>query len=155
MINPDYSDLFASLNTAEVRYLVVGAYAVAYHSVPRATKDLDVWVEPTRDNAERLTQALKRFGAPLANVSPADFFTEGTVFQIGVAPNRIDILTAIGGVGFGEAWSGRLSTSYGDQPIWVIGLEDLIRNKKAVGRHRDLADVEELERLLDPSSPEG
>lgn len=144
-VNPDFRDLFASFNAAEVRYLVVGAYAVTFHSRPRFTKDLDVWVEPTRENARRTYAALKDFGAPLADVREADFANEDLVFQIGVEPNRIDIVMGIAAVDFAGAWERRVAGRYGDCPVQFISREDLITNKRAAGRPQDLADAAWLE----------
>jgi hypothetical protein len=144
-VNPDFRDLFFELNAAEARYLVVGAYAVTFHSRPRFTKDLDVLVDPTPENAARVHAALRAFGAPLKDVTPKDLATPGIVFQIGVAPNRIDILTSIGAVEFGPAWKRRVDSTYGDCAIHVLSREDLIANKRAVGRPQDLVDLRELE----------
>ena len=145
-VNPDFRDLFAALNAAAARYLLVDGYAVAFHAAPRFTKDLDVWTEPTPANAARVAEALRAFGAPLQDLSLADLERAGLVFQIGVPPNRIDIVTSIDGVEFAEAWRGRAETSYGEQYVPVIGRAELIRNKRASGRPQDLLDVELLER---------
>jgi hypothetical protein len=146
MVNRDFRDLFAALNDAGVKYLVVGAHAVAFHSEPRFTKDLDIWVEATPENARRVMQALTVFGAPLEGVSAQDFATPAVTFQIGVAPNRIDVTTTIDGVSFEEAWPDRAISQYGDQPISLIGRRDLLANKRAAGRPQDLLDVALLER---------
>lgn len=146
MINPDFRDLFSALNAAEARYLVVGAYAVTFHARPRFTKDLDVWVGRAPDNAARVWQALAAFGAPMAEVRPEDFSRPDTVFQIGVVPNRIDVLTTIEGVEFAPAWERRVRSEYGDQVLWVLSRSDLITNKRALARPQDLEDVRELER---------
>src|SRR5690242_1720371 len=103
--NQDFKDLFVALSARNAEFIVVGAHAVMVHTEPRYTKDLDVWVRPTLENAERVYRALQDFGAPLANLAPNDLATPGTVFQIGIAPNRIDILTAIDGVQFDDAWN--------------------------------------------------
>jgi hypothetical protein len=145
-INPDFSDLFAALNAAGARYLLVGGYALAVHSVPRFTKDLDVWIDPTPENAPRVIDALRAFGAAMASLQEADLARAGIVFQIGVPPNRIDIVTAIEGVHFSDAWPARVITRYGDQSIAVIGRAHLIANKRATGRPQDLLDAEVLER---------
>jgi hypothetical protein len=144
-VNPDFRDLFAALNAAEARYLLVGGYAVAFHAQPRFTKDLDVWTEPTPENATRVLAALRAFGAPIGDLSVEDLARPGIVFQMGVPPNRIDIVTAIDGVSFADAWPGCNATTYGDQPVPVIGKADLIRNKRASGRPQDLLDVASLE----------
>lgn len=144
MLNPDYSDMLSAFADAEVDYLVIGAYALAVHGHPRATGDLDLWVRPTSDNAERVLKALSAFGAPLRAVSREDFETADTVFQIGVSPRRIDILTTIEGVQFDEAWPDRLEIEVEDVPVSVIGREHFIQNKEALGRSQDRADVERL-----------
>lgn len=140
----DFTDLLRALCEAEARFLVVGAYAVTFHSRPRATGDLDLWVEPTADNAARVRTALAAFGAPLHDLTEADLQTPGVVFQIGVAPRRIDLLTSLTGVGFEEAWRERVAGRIGDVACPFLGREHLIRNKKALGRPRDLADLELL-----------
>ena len=145
-VNSDFRDLFAALNAAGARYLLVGGYAVAFHAEPRFTKDLDVWTEPEPENARRVLDALRAFGAPLQELSAGDLARPGIVFQIGVPPNRIDVVTSIDGVTFDAAWPDRVETSYGDQPMFVIGRACLIRNKRAAGRPQDLIDVVALER---------
>jgi hypothetical protein len=145
-INPDFSDLFASLNAAGARYLLVGSYALAIHAQPRFTKDLDVWVSPDPENARRVINALTEFGAPMASLTVADLAAPGLVFQIGIPPNRIDVLTAIDGVSFDEAWSRHVVVTYGPHDIAVIGKADLIRNKRATGRAQDALDADTLER---------
>jgi hypothetical protein len=146
MLNRDFSDLFAAFDEAGVEYLVVGAHAVAFHAEPRFTKDLDVWVNPSPANAARVLAALRQFGAPLAGVSEADFAAPGVTLQLGVAPNRIDIATAVDGVAFAEAWPNRIASRYGDEAIWIIGRDDLVANKRAAGRAQDLLDLQTLEK---------
>lgn len=138
-------DLLAEFNAQGVEFLVVGAHALAAHGHVRATKDLDVWVRPTAENAARVIRALRSFGAPLQDLETRDLTEPGTIFQIGVAPVRIDIVTSISGVRFDEAWPRRLCTRFADQPVGVLSREDLIRNKRAAGRTQDLADAEWLE----------
>src|SRR6266545_1232502 len=130
-LNPDFRDLFAAFNAARVKYLLVGGYALAFHGRPRFTKDLDVWLDPESENARRAYAALETFGAPLHELSVNDLERPGLIFQIGVAPNRIDVLTAVDGVTFAEAWSDRQETRYSDQTVPVIGLQHLIKNKRA------------------------
>jgi predicted nucleotidyltransferase len=149
MLNPDFKDMLSALSAEGVEFLVVGAYAMAAHGIPRATGDLDFWVRPSEENARKVMEALERFGAPTQGISVEDFNVPDTVFQIGIAPSRIDLLTAVDGVTFDEAWSRRIHVKLGSVEVPVIGLEELIRNKEAVGRLRDLADVEELQRLRD------
>jgi hypothetical protein len=144
-MNRDFRDLLAEFNAHSVEFLVVGAHALAAHGHVRATEDLDVWVRPDPQNAKRVLNALKAFGAPLHDLTEKDLATPGVVFQIGVAPLRIDILTAIDGVDFADAWAGRLITTFADQPTAVLSREHLIKNKRAAARTQDLADVEKLE----------
>jgi hypothetical protein len=140
-MNRDFVEMLAALCAAGVEFLVVGAYAMAAHGLPRATGDIDLWVRPTRANAERVVRALQTFGAPLFGLTVEDLLRLDTVFQIGVAPSRIDILTGITGVSFEEAWPNRLTVTIDEQSVPVIGLADLIRNKTATGRARDQADL--------------
>jgi hypothetical protein len=143
-VNPDFRDLLLALRNEGARYLVVGAYAVIYHTEPRYTKDLDLWVEPTPENAERIWRALAKFGAPLERVDQADFANERLVFSMGIEPNRIDILMGIEGLTFSRAWKRRIRSSYGGVPVCVLGKADLIKAKLAAGRPADLLDVASL-----------
>ena len=149
----DFRDLLRAFIDHEVRFLVVGAYALAVLGRPRATGDLDVWIESAADNAARAYEALHQFGAPLHDLTRADLSTPGTVFQIGLPPLRIDILTQITGVGFADAWTRREQGIFGDLSVPVIGREDFIRNKRALGRLKDLADAESLEASRAPKLP--
>jgi hypothetical protein len=133
------------LCAAGVEFLLVGAHALAVYGRPRATGDLDLWVRPTRENAPRVMQALKAFGAPSFDLTVEDLSTPENVFQIGVAPCRIDLLTTISGVDFETAWNHRTTLEIDGLSIPCIGRADLVANKRAVGRPRDLADVAELE----------
>jgi hypothetical protein len=146
-VNPDFRDLLSAFNAAEVRYLVVGAYAVGVHGHPRATKDLDVWVEASAENASRIITALRAFGAPMGNLSQADFESVGTGFMMGLPPRRIDVLTQISGVRFEDASPRAVTARFDGVPTRVIGLEDLVANKRSAARQQDLADVSALERL--------
>ena len=143
-MNPDFEALLEELNAAEARYLVVGAYALALHARPRATGDLDVWVEPTAENAARIHRALRAFGAPLADLSVADLVGPDLVYQIGVPPRRVDILTSLSGLDFARSWPHRVRASLGRVACDFLSRADLITNKRAVGRPRDLADLEDL-----------
>jgi hypothetical protein len=143
-MNPDFVDLLRAFAVAEVRCLIVGAYALAHHGRPRATGDLDVWVDPTPANAARVMRALAAFGAPLHDLRDDDFSRPGIVFQMGVPPGRIDILTELTGVSFDEAWSARDPGRFGDLAVDFIGRDAFIRNKRATGRIKDLGDVEGL-----------
>ncbi len=146
-INSDYKDLLAAFNAAKVEFLVVGAHALAAHGHPRYSEDFDVWVRPSEDNAVRVYEALSRFGAPMDRVSVSDFVNDDLIFQIGVAPIRIDVITSISGVTWEEAWPQKISATYGGIPVFVLGRETLIVNKRASGRRKDLIDIETLKRL--------
>ena len=140
----DFSELLASFVEHRVEFLVVGAYAVAFHGRPRMTGALDLLVEPTRENAARVMRALDAFGFGDVGLSESDFVTPDTVVQLGVAPVRIDLLTSITGVSWEEAWGARVSADFAGTPVFVLGLEQLRRNKLATGRAQDRADVEAL-----------
>ena len=144
-MSPDFRDLLSTFNAHGVEYLVVGAYALAAHGRVRATGDLEVWIRPESLNAQRVMKALAEFGAPLQSLSTADLVQPGIVFQIGVAPLRIDILTSIDAVNWDDAWNTRVTTQYFDQSITVLSAAHLIRTKRAVGRTQDVADAEWLE----------
>jgi len=144
-LSPDFKELLLAFNAHNVEYLVVGAHALAAHGHVRATKDLDVWVRPTQQNAQRVLKALLDFGAPLGDLSIEDLSKPGTIFQIGIPPLRIDLITEIDGVDFADAWPDRFETGFGGLPAFVISRRHLIINKKAAARLQDLADVEKLE----------
>jgi hypothetical protein len=144
-MNPDFVDLLRAFSGADVRFLVVGAYALALHGRPRATGDLDVWVEASPENAPRVLRALAAFGAPLADIARADFERPGVTYQIGVPPGRIDILTELTGITFAEAWPDRIRRPFGDIDVDFIGRAAFIRNKRATGRAKDLGDLEGME----------
>lgn len=146
-VNSDFRDLFAAFNDESVDYLVVGAHAVMFYTEPRYTKDLDIWVRPSPENAQRVLRALAKFGAPLEGLVVDDFATDGTIFQIGIEPNRIDVITSIDGVTYDEATLTSTASTYGGIPIRLLGLATLITNKKAAGRAQDLLDVEKLEKV--------
>ncbi len=143
-INSDYRDLLRSLNAAGVRYLVVGGYAVMIHTEPRYTKDLDVWVEPEATNAQALLRALAAFGAPVKELTAADFTQPDTFYQIGIDPVRIDILTSIRGVEFAAAWERKVTVDFDGELCPVLGREDTIAAKRAAGRPQDKMDVRTL-----------
>ena len=145
MLNPDFHDMLSALSAEGAEYLLVGAYALAVHGLPRATGDMDIWVRPTPDNASRVWKALLRFGAPSGDLTIQDLEAPGTVFQIGVAPCRIDILTRITAVQFEEAWATRFETTLLGLTVPVINKELLIRNKRATDRPKDIADALWLE----------
>lgn len=144
----DWADVLACLIEADVRFLVVGAHALAVHGVPRATVDLDVWVEPSEANAQRVWAALLQFGAPLEDlgIQREDFVTPGTVVQLGMPPQRIDFLTEITGVSdFDAAYARRVTRAVADCDVPFLGRDELIENKRATGRLKDRADVQALE----------
>jgi len=143
-MNQDFVDLLRAFLAADVRFLVVGAYALAHHGRPRATGDLDVWVDAEPQNAERLMRALADFGAPLSDVTAADFARPGVVLQIGVPPGRIDVLTELTGLHFADAWPSREPGRFGSLTVDFLGRDDFIRNKQATGRAKDLGDIEGL-----------
>ncbi|MEP3480223.1 MAG: nucleotidyltransferase [Fuerstiella sp.] len=145
MFNPDFKDMLRALSDAQIDFLLVGAYAVAAHGYPRATGDLDLWVRPNSETAPRVYRVLAEFGAPLHDLAIDDLAKPGMVFQIGVEPSRIDILTAISGVDFDQAWANRLSIEMDGIELCVIGRDDLIVNKRACGRPKDIADAETLD----------
>ncbi len=146
--NRDFKDLFSALSAADARFLVVGAHAVMLYTAPRYTKDLDVWVEPTRENAERVHAALIAFGAPMSDLTVEDLAEVGTIFQMGVEPNRIDVVTSIDGVEFPGAWDRSTSSTYDGVFIRLLGIADLLANKKLVNRDQDRIDVARLEAEL-------
>jgi hypothetical protein len=148
MLDPNYSDLLSAFLAHDVRFLIVGAYALGVHGRARATMDFDVWVEPTPENAGRVLAALREFGAPLQGVTEHDLSSPGIGLHIGVPPVRIDILTQISGVDFQRAWSGRTSAIFASRECPVIGVEDMLANKRAAGRAKDAADAEELEKII-------
>jgi hypothetical protein len=139
-----FKELLQKLNEYQVRYLVVGAYAVMNYTEPRYTKDLDVWVEPTSANAERVFRALTDFGAPTSEVTVEDLTNSDLIFQIGVAPHRIDIIMAVKGLNFAEAWARRVETKFEDQTMALVCKSDLMVSKQAAGRPQDLLDLEQL-----------
>jgi predicted nucleotidyltransferase len=148
-INSDFKEMLSVFDEAKVRYLIVGGYAVGFHVEPRFTKHLDLRVSTEDDNPERVFSALARFGAPMAGVTADDFAKPGTVFQLGVPPNRIDVLNELsGGQSFEDAWKNRVESNVDGVPIQIIGVEELLHNKVAVGRAQDIQDARALKRLI-------
>lgn len=145
-MNRDFVEMLSALNATGADFLIVGAHAVAAHGYPRATGDLDIWVRSTLENAQRVRRALEEFGAPLSNLSLEDLSHPDTVFQIGVSPCRIDILTSITGVDFANAWRNKIEIQVEGLTVFCIGKQDLLQNKKATGRPQDLADASFIER---------
>ncbi|MBM3303389.1 MAG: hypothetical protein FJY85_26010, partial [Deltaproteobacteria bacterium] len=140
-------DILRALCDEKARFLIVGAYAMAAHGYPRATMDIDIWVTPSAQNADAVLRALRRFGAPLHSLTKEDLQKDDTVFQIGVAPRRIDIITTASGLQFDETYDRSLSVKMEGIEVRIPSIDDLIRNKKASGRTKDLADAEALESL--------
>src|SRR4030043_679213 len=147
MLNEDYRDILHALSDDKVKFLLVGAYALAAHGYPRATMDIDIWVMPSPQNADAVLQALRRFGAPLQNLTKEDLQKDGTIFQIGVAPRRIDIITTASGLEFEETYGRSLSVNIEGIEVHIPSIDDLICTKGASGRTKDLADAEALEFL--------
>jgi hypothetical protein len=145
LLNPDYRDILSAFIEENVEFLLVGAYALAVHGLPRATGDIDLWIERSRENGERVLRALTHFGAPVSEADLQDLLTEEMIFQIGVIPRRIDLLTSIDGVEFEEAWRERVEVDVDALRVPVISRRHLIQNKRASGRRQDQADVEWLE----------
>lgn len=144
-MNSDFKELLKIFAQYQVKYLVIGGYAVAKHAEPRYTKDLDIWINNSRANAEQIFQALKEFGAPLNDVTVEDFTIPTLVFQIGIEPSRIDILMGLKELDFDECWERRSIAKIGEIEICFISLDDLIFNKRLAGRPQDLRDAENLE----------
>jgi hypothetical protein len=141
---PDFRELLALFNAHHVEYLIVGGYALAFHGAPRFTGDLDIFVKPDAVNAQRILTALAAFGFSSVGLTPSDFERPDQVVQLGVPPVRIDLLTSITDVSWDEAWAGRIAGSYGDMPVYYLGREQFIANRRATGRTKDLADLEML-----------
>lgn len=143
--NVDLIDLLAALNDEGAKYLIVGAYAFAFHGRPRATKDVGIFVGYDPENARKVYKALVAFGAPLADLQEIDLTSAGLFYIMGRAPNQIDIITSIDGISFDEAWPDRVESTYAGVPVQFISRAGLIANKKAAGRPQDIADVAYLE----------
>ena len=144
MLNEDYKEMLQLLSEEQVDFMIVGAYALGTHGYPRATGDIDIWVKPNDINSRKLFKALARFGAPLDQIKIADFTTEGIIFQIGVIPRRIDIITKIDGVTYEEADEDKIIVEVEGLKIPVISLDKLIKNKMSTGREKDELDIKTL-----------
>ena len=144
-LNPDFKEFIQLLNAHNVRYLVVGGYAVAFHGHPRNTKDIAIWVWLDAANAEKMVQALDEFGFRSLGLTPADFLVDDQIIQLGYSPVRIDLFTTLPGVSFEECFPSRVEAQIGDTLVNFIDLENLKRNKRASGRPQDLADLANLE----------
>jgi hypothetical protein len=151
-VNRNFRDILAALSVEGAEFLVVGAYALAVHGLPRATGDLDIWVRPTDANARRVWQALLRFGAPLASMDAMDFQSPDIVFRMGLPPSQVDILTSISGLSFDEAWPNRVEYDLEGIRVFVISRGDQIRNKRRTDRPKDKLDADWLERNAPPAA---
>jgi len=143
-IQQDYKDLLQLFNAQKVEYVIVGAFSLAFHGVPRYTGDIDIYVKPEKVNAERIIHALTQFGFGSLGLKESDFTIEDQIIQLGVPPVRIDLITSLTGVSWEEVFSGCQKGSYGDVVVLFIGKEQLIKNKRATGRKKDIADLESL-----------
>ena len=152
-LQSDLREFIGLLNSNAVEYLVVGGHAVALHGYPRYTGDIDFWVRPSKENARAILAVLSAFGFESEGLKIEDFLIEGRVIQLGNPPNRIDLLTSVSGVGFEEAWATRVEALLDGLPIALVSREILVRNKRATGRAKDLADVEQLEKIASSRKP--
>lgn len=143
-MNPHFVAILRLFHDEDVEFLVIGAHALAAHGHVRATLDIDLWVRPTADNAQRVWRALERFRAPLSKMKIGDFAEPEVLYQIGLPPSRIDIMTTVTGLDFDAAWPNRITAKIGDVPVPVLGLADMRTAKRAAGRLKDLADLQEL-----------
>lgn len=144
MLNDDYKEMLQLLKSNEVRFLVVGAYAMGAYGYPRATGDMDIWILASGENSQKVFKALKEFGAPLSQINEAAFTSCDVIFQIGVAPRRIDIITSIDGVEFDQAWKHRVEIDIDGLNVPFISKPDLIKNKESTGREKDVLDAKIL-----------
>jgi hypothetical protein len=144
-LQPDFKELLGLFSKHKVECLIVGAYAMAFHGAPRYTGDLDVMLNPTSENAERVLAALEEFGFGSLGLSPEDFIRPGQVVQLGQPPLRVDLLTSLTGLSWEQAFAGRQEGKFGALPVFFLGKKELVLNKKKLGRHKDLADIESLE----------
>jgi predicted nucleotidyltransferase len=150
----NFKELLKKLNEHDVKFLIVGAYAVMKYTEPRYTKDLDIWVEPSPTNADQVFKALADFGAPMDGVTPQDFTNQELIFQIGIEPHRIDVLMAVKGLQFAEAWSQRVTSEFDGERMTLVSKDDLLVAKEAMARPQDLLDAAALRRVPDSSASE-
>ncbi len=148
MLNEDYKEMLQSLLDQKVEFIVVGAYALAAHGFPRATGDMDIWIKPNEKNSKKVYKALAQFGAPINEIREDEFSQPGLIFQIGVVPRRIDIITKIDAVEFDEADSDKIFVDIDDLKIPVLSIDKLIKNKLATGREKDLLDAKLLKKRM-------
>ena len=143
-VQQDFKELLELFNTHNVEYVIVGGYALAFHGAPRYTGDIDLLIKPDQENAQKVLNALKDFGFASLDLASNDFSSPGKVVQLGVPPVRIDIITSITGLTWEQIASNRENGTYGDVPVYYIGKQEFVTNKKAISRHKDLADIEAL-----------
>lgn len=143
-IQPDFKELLALLNAHNVDYVIVGAYALAFHGAPRFTGDIDIFVKPGPKNAESILAALQEFGFSSLDLDKSDFQQPDKVIQLGVPPVRVDLITSLTAVSWQQAYSGKIEGMYGDVPVYFLGRKEFLANKKALSRKKDLADIEAL-----------
>ena len=146
-VEKDFREFLKLLNAKRVKYLIVGGFAYSYHAEPRYTKDIDIWVDPNQENAARVVASISELWGMKPEIEPADFLRRDMMVQLGFAPVRIDIITSCSGLGFQSSWKRRVAAKYGDIDVFFISLQDLIKNKRAVGRGQDLVDVTYLEKV--------
>ncbi|MFQ6070980.1 MAG: DUF6036 family nucleotidyltransferase [Candidatus Aminicenantales bacterium] len=146
-VEKDFRDFIALLNRHEAHYLIIGGFAYSFYAEPRFTKDIDILIEQSMENAKKILKALKDFGFTNIGLTEKDFLESGQVIQLGVSPIRIDILTSIKGMDFPSFWENRVVGRYGDMDVFFISKQDLIKCKQASGRKQDLADIEKLESI--------
>jgi hypothetical protein len=143
-VEKDFKGFIESLNRNNVRYLIIGSFALSYYAEPRYTKDIDIFIDSTTSNADCLMKAVREFGFTDVELGSGDFLESDQVIQLGIAPLRIDLLTSLKGLSFADAWDRKTAGQYGDIPAFYISKQDLIDHKKLVGRKQDLADIEKL-----------
>ena len=144
LVQPDYEDMLKSLNYADVKYCIIGSFALAFHATPRYTKDMDILVEPTLANGKKIIQALNNFGFGELGLTPEDFTAKESIVQLGFEPVRIDLITSISGISFEDIWKNRVQGIYGQTKTYFISREHLIACKLNAGRPQDLLDVDVL-----------
>ncbi|MFH1724989.1 MAG: hypothetical protein ABII00_10260 [Elusimicrobiota bacterium] len=150
-VDPDFADFIAALNRNRVEYVIVGAYALAFFGAPRFTGDVDIWIRPTSSNAKALLSAVSEFGFESLSLTEEDILS-GRIIQMGYPPMRIDLITVLDGVTADEIWAGRKEGLFGEQSVFYIGKDVFIKNKRAAGRPKDIAD---LAALGETPGPEG
>ena len=151
-LNKDLSEFVRLLVDLEIEFVVVGAFALAFHGHPRYTRDVDFFVRPSEANSMKIERAIKEFGFASLGLKASDFYDPDVVVQLGQEPNRIDLITRIDGVTFDEVWRGKVAGNLGDSAVWFISPADYVKNKRAAGRTKDIADAEEIENLMGPFS---